>query len=82
MNSMFGLNGIGGNLIAVALLLSIVGVFTFMAISIQSETAVKPYAFSGSKVANPTTKEDVWANLQDVKTFDETANGKRTYPTK
>jgi hypothetical protein len=79
---MFGLNGIGGNLIAVALLLSIVGFLGYNAVMIQNDTATKPYAFSGTKVSNPVSKEDVWANLQDVKMLDETANGKRIIVTK
>ena len=67
---MFGLNGIGGNLIAVALLLTIVGVLATLAVQVQNSTAANPYTVTGTKVANPTSKEDVYANLSEVKMFD------------
>lgn len=44
MNSLFGLNGIGGLLIAVALLLSIVGVLGTLAVTTQAANADKPYS--------------------------------------
>jgi hypothetical protein len=66
MNGVFGLNGILGYLIAVVLLLSILAGLTIVSIGIQSSSATNPYAISGEKVAAPKTKQDVWANLQDV----------------
>jgi len=70
MNGVFGLNGILGYLIAVVLLLSILGGLTYIGIGVQSQSAVNPYAISG-KIADPKTKQDVWANLQDVKMFSD-----------
>lgn len=66
MNGVFGLNGITGYLLAVVLLLSILGGLTFWGIVTQGASAQKPYVVSGSKVENPKTKQDVWANLQEV----------------
>lgn len=71
MNGTFGLNGITGYLIAVVLLLSILGGLTFWGIVTQSKSAVNPYVISGSEVADPKTKEDVWANLRTVKMFSD-----------
>jgi hypothetical protein len=47
MNSLFGLNGIGGLLIAVALLLSLVGLFGTLAVQTQAANADKPYSTEG-----------------------------------
>lgn len=66
MNGMFGLNGITGYLIAVVLLLSILGGLTFLSIGAQSNSANNPYVVTGSVVADPKTKEDVFANLHEV----------------
>lgn len=66
MNGVFGLNGILGYLIAVVLLLSILAGLTYVGIGVQGASAVNPYAVSGEKVADPKSKQDVWANLQDV----------------
>ncbi len=44
MNGMFGLNGIAGLLIAVALLLSIVGFLGFQAVAAQQANANNPYS--------------------------------------
>jgi len=66
MNGVFGLNGILGFLIAVVLLLSILAGLTIVGIGVQQGSAVNPYAVSGVKVAEPKSKQDVWANLQDV----------------
>lgn len=68
--SMFGLHGIGGMLVAVVLLLSIVAVLTTIGLGIQQQGAVDPYIVEGDAVANPQTKEDVWANLRDLKMID------------
>ncbi|MGP1560531.1 MAG: DUF4006 family protein [Helicobacteraceae bacterium] len=67
MNGTFGINGITGYLVAVVLLLSILGGLSYLGIVTQQHSAVNPYVISGSKVADPKTKEDVWANLQEVK---------------
>jgi hypothetical protein len=66
MNGMFGLNGIVGYLIAVVLLLSILAGLTVASIGAQSNSANNPYVVTGSAVANPQTREDVFANLHEV----------------
>ncbi|WP_277641226.1 DUF4006 family protein [Wolinella succinogenes] len=43
MNGLFGVNGLLGYLVAVVLLLSVVGVFTFLAIGVQKEEATNYY---------------------------------------
>ena len=68
--SMFGLHGIGGMLIAVVLLLSIIAGLTVLSLQTQQAAAVDPYVVHGSAVANPQTKEDVWANMRDIKMID------------
>lgn len=69
MNGMFGLNGITGYLLAVVLLLSILGGLTVFSFGAQQNSAVNPYVVTGDKVADPKTKQDVWANLQSVEMF-------------
>jgi hypothetical protein len=59
---MFGLHGITGNFIAVALLLSIVGGLGTWAVMVQAEVANKPYSVNGAK-----TIEDTFNELKNVK---------------
>jgi hypothetical protein len=59
---MFGLHGITGNLIAVALLLSIVAGLGTWAVMVQGEMANKPYSVNGA-----TTIEDTFKELKNVK---------------
>ncbi|GHV59861.1 hypothetical protein FACS1894103_4130 [Campylobacterota bacterium] len=73
---LFGLNGISGMLIAVVLLLSIIGVLTVLGLGAQGASAQNPYVVSGSAVANPQTRDDIYANLKGVKMIDETAGSK------
>lgn len=42
--NIFALNGIGGYLVAVLLLLSILGVLTYIGIGLQKDVATKPYS--------------------------------------
>ena len=42
--NIFALNGISGYLVAVLLLLSILGVFTYIGIGLQKDVATKPYS--------------------------------------
>ena len=71
MNGVFGLNGILGYLIAVVLLLSILAGLTIVGVGVQGSSAVNPYAISGDKVAEPKSKQDVFANLQSVEMINE-----------
>lgn len=71
--SMFGLHGITGMLIAVALLLSILVGLTVIGLKTQQENATRPYVVTGNAVANPQTIEDVYANLKEVGMFDANA---------
>ena len=73
MNTMFGLNGIGGMLLATVLLLSIIGFLGTNAVLAQQKTANDPYVITGNSVAQPKTKEDVYANLQEVDMIDNEA---------
>lgn len=45
MNGLFGVNGLLGYIVAVALLLSVVGTFTYLAIGIQKTEATNYYRF-------------------------------------
>ncbi|MDR0664364.1 MAG: DUF4006 family protein [Helicobacteraceae bacterium] len=66
----FALNGISGMLVAVVLLLSIIASLTTLGILTQQAHANKPYVVTGASKPNPTTKEDVFANLKEVEMFD------------
>ena len=75
MDKMFGLNGIGGALIATVILLSAVGFLgVYKAITIQQATAQDPYAITGSAVPSPKSKADCYANLQEMKMIDSSTN--------
>lgn len=74
---MFGLHGIGGALIATVILLSALGYLgVYKAITIQQATANDPYAIAGNAVPNPKTKADCFANLQEVKMYDDSVAAK------
>ncbi len=66
MNGMFGLNGILGYLLAVVLLLSILGGLQFLSFTTQAANAQNPYVITGNAVAEPKSKEDIYANLHEV----------------
>ncbi|MDR1451911.1 MAG: DUF4006 family protein [Helicobacteraceae bacterium] len=70
--SYFALNGISGMLVAVVLLLGIIGSLTVLGILTQQASAKSPYVVTGNAKPNPQTKEDVFANLKEVKMYDET----------
>ena len=44
--NIFALNGISGYLVAVLLLLSILGVLTYIGIGLQKDVATKPYSLT------------------------------------
>lgn len=73
---LFALNGISGMLIAVVLLLSIIGVLTVLGLGAQQASARNPYVVSGSAVADPQTRDDIYANLKTIKMIDESAGSK------
>ena len=66
LDGMFNINGIGGYLIAVVLLLSILGVFQVLSFGVQSASAQNPYVISGDAFPDPQTKAEVFKNLQEV----------------
>jgi len=70
MNSMFGLNGIGGYLLAVVILLSALGYLgVYKAITIQNASAENPYTIVvDGKAAE--SQEDMYANLRALKMID------------
>ncbi|MGE4294859.1 MAG: DUF4006 family protein [Campylobacterales bacterium] len=74
--SMFGLHGISGMLIAVVLLLSIVAFLTTLSVMTQQANASNPYVVTGSAVANPQSREDVYANLKEVGMIDASAKAR------
>jgi len=68
---MFGLNGLGGYLIAVALLLTIVGVLGSQALFTQQKTATQPYGIKSMSTGEKAeTLEDVFKNLHELKMID------------
>jgi hypothetical protein len=68
--SYFALNGISGMLVAVVLLLSIIGSLTVLGIITQQASATNPYVVTGRSVADPKTKEDMYANLNEIEMYD------------
>lgn len=60
----FSLNGITGMLIATVLLLSILGVLTYLGIIAQQETAQAPYGFDRSELSQVKMVDDNNANLE------------------
>ncbi|OUT10827.1 N- methylation [Campylobacter concisus] len=46
--NIFALNGISGYLVAVLLLLSILGVLTYIGIGLQKDVATKPYSLKNA----------------------------------
>jgi hypothetical protein len=67
----FALNGISGMLVAVVLLLSIIGSLTVLGIITQQASAVNPYVVAGQAAETPTTKEQVFSNLKEVKMLED-----------
>ena len=48
--NIFALNGISGYLVAVLLLLSILGVLTYIGIGLQKDVATKPYSLKDASI--------------------------------